>query len=409
LFSGQAIISHKGKVIYSKQFGLSNSQTQKAIDKNTLFNIGSLNKQFTAEMIHQLVNEHKLAYSDKLNQYLHLFPDSLGDKITIQHLLDMKSGLGDYLNNPGFKVIENTDFQLNDLLKLIQKEPLLFEPGTRKYYSNSGYAVLGGIIEKITGKSFEANLIERIALPLGLKNMYYTKAEKEKQLNRASGTEIDMEGGKKNFDDISNSSPAGGIYTDGADLLKFTEAKMNSKLPSGKHYGTGMFAGGTPLWNSVIYFDETHEFSFVVMANTGNIADKIARRLKSILSNEPVTPLELPDNMNLYRLIQEKGTGYIKDHIETLAKESNLPFDDRFLNYIGYQFLNANKIDLAIQLFQINVELFPKIANVYDSLAEGYLKKGDKQKALVNYKSELAISPTNANAKKMILDLENGK
>jgi len=97
-----------------------------------LFNIGSLNKQFTEEIIHQLVHENKLSYTDNLSKYLNIFPIEIGSKITIQQLLDIKAGLGDYLQSPRFEAIQFKDFSLGELIDIIKAEPLLFEPGTNQ-------------------------------------------------------------------------------------------------------------------------------------------------------------------------------------------------------------------------------------------------------------------------------------
>lgn len=409
IFSGEIIIANNNETIYYKQLGFADWKTKKPIGKNTLFNIGSLNKQFTEEIIHQLVGENKINYSDNLSKYLEIFPAEIGRKITIQQLLDMKAGLGDYLQDPKFDKIQFTDFSMTQLIDIIKTEPLLFEPGTSQEYSNSGYVVLGALIEKVTQLSYETNLRDRIVKPLKLENIFYSKSEKAKQKNRAYGTEIDFECQKISYDDIANSTPAGGIYTDISNLLRFTEAKMKSSLPSGRKYGSGMFAGGTPFWNSTIYYNEKNGYAFVIMANTGNIADEMAPRIKSIIKNEPYPPLELPFNITLYKTINEKGIEYVKTHAEELAEQARLPYDARFLNFFGYQFLQGKKMDIAISLFKINVELFPTVANTYDSLAEAYLKSGDKMNALKNYKIELQMEPNNEKVKSQIADLENKK
>lgn len=407
IYSGQVIISHQGEEVYFKQHGYADWHTSRMMDKNTLFNIGSLNKQFTEEIIHQLVEEHKLNYQDKISKYLDLFPEETGNKITIQQLLDMRAGLGDYLRNPKFRMLSEKDFSVSQLVDIIKDEPLLYEPGTGQEYSNSGYVVLGALIEKISGKSYEENLKERIFKPVGLGNVYYTMAQKAKQVNRAHGHLIDFDGNKESMDDISCSTPAGGLYMNIGSLLKFVEAKRQGHLPSGKKYGSGMFAGGTEVWNSSIFFHEKSGFCFVVLANTGDIADELAPRINSILKGEPIPPVELPFNLLLYKLIQEKGIDYVKNNVEKLAMQARLPYDDRFLNYFGYQFLKANKIDLAINLFEINISLFPKVPNTYDSLAEAYLVKGDKTNALKYYKMEAEMIPENKKLKALILDLEN--
>lgn len=358
-------------------------------------------------MIHQLVKENKLNYDDKLNKFLNLYSTENGREITIRQLLDMNAGLGDYLMDPLFKDIMNKDFTLDELIGIIKTEPLLFEPGKDNRYSNSDYVVLGAVIEKVTGKSYEDNLHQRIVVPLGLKKIYYSKYEKEKQQDRAFGTMINFEGNKKSFDNISNSTPAGGIYCTVEDLLTFSEAKRNSKLPSGKKYGVGSLAGRTPLWNCTITFNEKTGYSYVIAANFGKIADELAPRIASIINNETYPPLTFPFDMILYKIILEKGELYVKENIKSLAQQAGLPYDDRFLNYFGYKFLNADRSDIALRLFKINTELFPKVANTFDSFAEAYLKMGDKENAIKNYKKTLALDTENIRVKNTIHELES--
>ena len=408
IFSGHVMISKNDTMVYYNQFGHADWKTNKEIDKNTLFNIGSLNKQFTEEMIHQLVTEKKLSYDDKLSQFLSFLPNETGQKITIQQLLDMKAGFGDYLRNPEYDEIRFSDYSLTQLMDIIKREPLLYEPGTQQRYSNSGFVVLGALIEKITNMSYEENLNERIVKPLGLDKMYYSKSEKAQQIDRAYATETDFDGNKTSFDNIYNSTPAGGIYTNISNMLKFAEAKRKSTLPSAKTYGNGMFAGGTPVWNSVIYYNDKSGYCFVIMANVGDAADELAPRILSILNKEPYPPLELPFRLQLYKVINEKGIEYVKANVEKLAEQARLPFDEQFLNYFGYEFMNAGKTDIAIQLFKINSELFPNIPNTFDSLAEGYLMSGDTINALKHYKQVVQMDPGNAMVKGIIAKLENG-
>ena len=404
IFSGTVIISNNGRQFYKRQYGYSDWNTKRQIDDNTLFNIGSLNKQFTAEMIHQLVKEKKIDYENSLSRYLDLFPPEIGNKITIRHLLEMRSGLGDYIGNPAFQKIQQTDFKPRDLLDIIKTEPLLFEPGTDRRYSNSGYVVLGAVIEKVTGKSYEENLRSRIVEPLGLKNIYYTKSQKAERPERAFGTTINFEGTKKSTDDISNSAPDGGIYTDTKDLITFTEAKRKNQLPSGKKSEEGFFAGGTQRWNSVIYYDK-NGIAFVITANAASIADELGKRVKSIIDGKIFQPLSLPAEMNLYKILTEKGIGYIENNIHEISREAGLPFDDRFLNFFGYRFLESNQIGAAIQLFALNVKLFPNNANCYDSLAETYLKKGDRKNAKKYYEKVLELEPDNKRVQEIINEM----
>jgi len=124
IFSGTVVITKDGEPFYKKQSGYADWATKRPIADNTLYNIGSLNKQFTEEMIRQLVKEQKLDYNASLSKYINLLPAETGNKITIQQLLDMRSGLGDYFRSPEFRDLENTNFQLSDILNIIKIEPL---------------------------------------------------------------------------------------------------------------------------------------------------------------------------------------------------------------------------------------------------------------------------------------------
>ena len=414
VFSGVVAISKNGKKIYSKEIGVVDWQTKRNVNKNTLFNIGSLNKKFTQEILSQLVSENKLAYNDnayndKLSKYLDLYSTDFGNKITIQHLIDMKAGLGDFLQDPNyFEQMRFKDFSLPDLIGVIKNEPLLFEPGTSSKYSNSGYAVLGAVIEKITGKSYEENLKERIAEPLELKNIFYTKTEINNQSNRAFGIDIDANGNKKSRDEVANSTPAGGIYTNIDDLLKFVEVKLMPQKQPGDKQGIPLFAGGSPNWSSAVSYDNKNGFTVVVMANMGDdIAVKIAKRINSIIIDEPYSPLEIAVKLPLSQIINDKGYDYIKANAQKLAEQQRLPYDDHFLNDAANQFLDKNQPDIAINLFKVNIELFPKSIFTYDILAQTYLKTGDKINALKYFKMVLNFDPNNQRVKTSVNDLEN--
>lgn len=400
-FSGAAIITKNGQPVYQKQYGYADWQSKRPITDSSLYNIGSLTKLFTQELIHQLVKEGKLSESDPLSKYLDLFPKDIGDQITIEELLKMRSGLGDYFGSPEFHRLEMTDFNLNDILEIIKHEPLLFPPGKGEAYSNSGYAVLGAVIEKVTGKSYEQNLRERIAAPLGLKDIYYTKAEKATQAKRAFGHINGFDGNKQTTDDLSSSHPDGGIYTTAADLLKFTEARRTHTLPSGYAYQPGLFIGGTPPWNAMTGYG-ADDYSFVILCNLGESADRIGPRLSSILKGEPYPPLGYPMQITLYHLLNEKGITYIEQHIQDLCRQDGKPYDARFLDIYGHKLLLGRESKFAIQLFELNVKLFPKQPQVYDALAGVYLQTGDKEKAKQNYTKVLEIDPGNDRVRELL-------
>jgi len=411
LFSGVVVISHNNKVVYFKELGMANWDTKTTLTKNTLFNIGSLNKKFTEEMIGQLVTEKKLFYEDPLNKYLDMYSDEMGKKITLRQLLDMRAGLGDFLQNQQYiQDLRFRDFTLSELVEVIKTEPLLYEPGTDNRYSNSGYAVLGAVIEKITGKSYEENLRERIVIPLGITHAFYTKEDIQNQMDRAYATIVDFEGNKSDLKEvIANSTPAGGMYLDADNLLKFVN-KLLCDPVSNERRGIPLFAGGSPGWSSAISFDNKEGYSTVVISNIGDdSAVEMTRRLNSAIRNEPYPPFSQPTAMTLYSMIRENGYTYIKENIRDIIDRERVPYNDRFLNNAAEKFRKANRTDIAINLYKINVELFPRSVFTYDILAQTYLHDGDKDEALTYFKKVLDLDPNNQRVIKTITDLESGK
>jgi CubicO group peptidase (beta-lactamase class C family) len=165
-FNGSALIAENGKIIFQKSYGVKNVATHSLNDSNSIFQIGSVTKQFTAAVILKLQEEGKLSVQDKLSKYFSEF--KYADEITLENLLTHTSGIYNYTNdiddNDSAIVCNPVNKQL--LLDIVFKKPLDFKPGTQFAYDNSGYYLLGLIIEKVTGKSYEQNIRDIIFTPL---------------------------------------------------------------------------------------------------------------------------------------------------------------------------------------------------------------------------------------------------
>lgn len=409
IFSGSIGISKGGKMVYTKHFGFADWNSKRPFTESTLFDIGSFNKDYTKEMINGLVKEGRISLNDPLGKHLKLFGNENDDKITIGQLVEMRSGMGDYLMAPGFSKKEKRgNLTLQDRLNVIKQQPLHFEPGQGKKYSNSGYVVLGALIEKVTGKSYDQNLKERILQPLGLTQTFYLKKDITMRKERALGTEMNFKGEKKTVDDVwSDASPDGGIYATMNDLNTFMTAFYEGKLPSGTNYGKGPLAGGSNYWNTVVVPFEDGTLA-VVMSNMGEVADELAMRIHAIGTGNKPAPLQKPKEAQLYADLKEKGINYIEQNLKNITNDFELPYDDRFLNFFGYRFMNGGDLEAALALLQLNNKLFPKVANTYDSLAEAWLKKGNKEKAKQLYEKALEIDPDLKNAKDMLQEIKRG-
>lgn len=398
MFSGNVLLAKDGNILYEKQFGYADWEKQTPVTSETMFRIGSLNKMFTHAMIKQLENEGKLSLNDPVSKYLDLYSKETGEKITIKMLIEMKAGLGDYLNNPEY--IQNLAKYrtVDDYLELIKHEPLLFEPGTSQEYSNSGYVVLGGIIEKVTGKTYTQNLKERFIEPLGLTSTHYKLIDEELP-NSAKGTRISFSGNKINSRFEEQPSPAGGMFSNAQDLLKFDIEIRRTGLLS-----PGIRAGGTQVWNSVLA-QLKDGYTLIITSNFGLAADEIISRYIKILEGKEYPRPDVTLQMKMYEILKKEGTAGLERELKQLLLANDMMYNDMHLNFFGYELMQSNLLSEAIEVFELNARLFPDIANVYDSLGEAYMNAGNKEKAVKNYRKVLELAPYNKNAKKMLEQL----
>ena len=169
-FSGVVLIAKDGKPVFEKAYGLANKAKNIPNNTETRFNLGSMNKMFTAVAIAQLAEAGKLSFDDTVGKHLPDYPNKdVANKVTIHQLLTHTSGLGSYWNAK-FEAKKATIKSVSDYLALFADEPLKLEPGKRFQYSNSGFIVLGAIIEKVSGQSYYDYVREHIYKPAGMKN-----------------------------------------------------------------------------------------------------------------------------------------------------------------------------------------------------------------------------------------------
>ena len=423
IFSGVVLIAEEGKPFYEKSFGLANREKNILNKINTKFDIGSMNKTFTKVVIYQLVKEGRLKFDDKIGKYLSGFPQEAAENITINQLLNHKSGYGDY-HTPDFFDLPKSQKDISSLVERIKLMPLLFPPGSDQQYSNAGFILLGAIIEKVTDKSYHLNVRKRIVEPLQLTETYLEN--KEKVPERAIGYFKDAKGeiqDNEGFLEIPN--PDGGFQSTASDILKFYQEyfygnkllsdEVKRSIDEFKYYEQIKItsqsiqqAGGFEGANTVIYEILRDKISIIVFANMDEpVAEQLGLGILNIIRDkEPESPT-LPAIQNVYKTLNENGVQYVKDNFKKLTSNFH-PADpkDLILNQVGYTFLFDNQVDKAIAAFQLNVELFPNVANCYDSLGEALLAKGDNEGALKNYKRALELNPNLPSAQKAVNELK---
>lgn len=225
------MVIHDGKVIHKKGYGLANVETRTPIDTNTVFDLASVSKQFTAMAIMMLAERGKLGYDDPLTKFFPEFP-AYASKITVRHLLNHTSGLPDYM--AAFQKLGKKDFEptSKDAIKMLAEIPEpRFAPGEKWEYSNSGYMVLAQIVGKASGVDFPAFMKKNIFDPLGMKSTLVADESRPRIPSRAISYAPEGEG-FKNID----YTPLIFVYGDGnvntsiEDMFRWDQALYSEKL-----------------------------------------------------------------------------------------------------------------------------------------------------------------------------------
>jgi CubicO group peptidase (beta-lactamase class C family) len=233
-FNGTVLVADKGTVIVKKGYGMADTEWDIPNAPDTKFRLGSITKQFTSMLIMQLVEAGKIKLDGKLSEYLPYYRKDTGDKVTIHHLLTHTSGIPSYTSLPGFfKNVSRDPYGVEEFVKKYCSGDLKFEPGSKFEYDNSGYFLLGAIIEQVSGKPYEKVLQERIFDPLGMKDTGYDHHEMILK-KRASGYEKGPGGALINAPYLDMSLPyaAGSLYSTVEDLYKWDRALYTDKLLS---------------------------------------------------------------------------------------------------------------------------------------------------------------------------------
>lgn len=231
-FSGTVLLARGSEPLFVEAFGLANRSYNIANTIDTKFNLGSMNKMFTAVAIMQLVEKNKLSLTDPISNYLDetWLPEKVTGRIQIRHLLSHTSGLGSYFNEQ-FRDGARANFRhLDDYKPLLANEQLAFDPGTQWQYSNTGFLLLGAIVEKVTGETYydyvRANIFARANMSAS--DSFEMDSPTE---NLAYGYWQDAGRWKNNlFMHVIKGGPAGGGFSTVKDLLRFSVALTSGRL-----------------------------------------------------------------------------------------------------------------------------------------------------------------------------------
>lgn len=256
-FSGAVLLARHGRIFFTGAYGEANKSFSVRNRVDTKFNLGSMNKMFTAVAIAQLAEAGKLSFDDPLARFLpNALPRIDARKIKIKHLLTHSSGLGDYLFTPEMNRLSKAKFRtVDDWMARVKDETLAFEPGTSLQYSNTSYLILGKIIEQVTGQSYFDYVRKYIYVPADMLNTDSYEVDKVVPNLSMGYMKVGITAGSdwqsNLFEHVVKGGPAGGGYSTVEDLLKFAVALQSGKLV-GQRY-VDLLTSPKPELNSANY------------------------------------------------------------------------------------------------------------------------------------------------------------
>jgi CubicO group peptidase (beta-lactamase class C family) len=445
LFNGSVLVAEKGKVIFKKGYGLANMEWNIPNSAGTKFRIGSVTKQFTAMLVMRLKQAGKLDLQAKITDYLPWYRKDTGDRITIHHLLTHTSGIPNYTTSGNLTEIATHRYTPREVAEKYCSGDLEFEPGTKFEYDNSGYFLLGAIIEAVTKKTYGEVLSEQIFAPLGMTS---TGIDAPAGLlkNRAAGYEYGFEG-FTNADYINMATAtfaAGAIYSTVEDLYLWQQALDGDKLlskenkalmltPHLNRYAYGVYVnkfkpqgmaeeitaighpGGINGFSALSIRFVEDEIVVILLDNTrvgkrGNL-ENISSGILSILHGRaPETP-QMSIRVAVIEKIKngsgESSAAFYRSVKNTEKSAYNFEGTESFLNDLGYFLLEKGRIKDSVAILALAVEEYPASSNTFDSYAEALLKDGQKELAIKNYRRSLELDPKNANAAEQLKKLES--
>jgi CubicO group peptidase (beta-lactamase class C family) len=467
-FMGSVLVAQKGQILFAKGYGLADVERKIPNTPETRFMIGSITKQFTAMLVTQLVEKGKLKLDNKISDFVADFPKDIGDKITVEMLLCHTSGLILPEGIERYYSATRKEEFLQEYLKQLSEEGLRFEPGRGYGYSNGGYFLLGLIIERVTGRSYEDVLAEQILKPLG---MTQTGCDRKGLVveNRATSYAKLRDGYITWNEDTNSYDPAvcgfgcGNMYSTVGDLFKFSQALSTNRLLSKEYldaflkmrivrtspaipnlsaelvkelFGTcgNGFVGEISLLEdpetkdqeTLYWHDGTNKLFrsnhfhysgqdqvIIISSNCSFLleGDEMALKIRQLLNNKPYDHILIKNNLAQYiseDVAMHAGIPAAIDEYFRFKDDTAhfvVPGQD-YMIYQGRGAADRGDLDNAILILRATLSVFPDSWQAYEALGEVYVLKGDMEQAIQSYRKSLELNPQNTNAEQKLKKLE---
>lgn len=283
-FSGIVLVARGGVPSFERAYGMADREASRPNDLETAFNLGSINKFFTAISIRQLAAAGKLDVDSSLARAWPNYPNQdVARRVTIRQILEHRSGIGGNIFGAPPGKTRHDVLTLDDYFQLFKDQPLQFEPGSRQQYSNAGYVVLGLLIERLSGTSYYDYVRRHIFEPAGM-----TRTASWKVDSLPPNTAIGYTNEGRNTEILpGRGSSAGGGYSTAHDLLRLLNALREHKVDNAPEAGMVGIAGGAPGLNAVMEGDLAGGYDVIVLAN---LSPPAAERVGRLIRSELVGP-----------------------------------------------------------------------------------------------------------------------
>ena len=435
-YSASVLVAKSGDIILSKGYGWSDRNNKIINTSSSVFNIGSVTKQFTAAAILKLVEKGKLKTTDKIGQFYNEAPSDKKN-ITIHQLLTHTTGISPATG--GFRYDEATKVQF---FKEFFEAKLQSVPGTKHQYANANYIMLSAIIEFVSGQDYSAFLQENFWTPLKMNHTGYKSISFNSELishgyyfNYTDGiwkdwgiTQEHLPNNNKHWYSIGK----GDIYSTTLDLYKWREALETNKVLSAKskelfekphaaedetgksHYAYGWATFKTKSGKKVVWHNGSNGIFFgnfvrfvdddivvIVLSNTilNNDSEDVAWEISKLISDSNYTPKPVTKLSYelVYDFINSNTTDNPSKLIPFLEEHLNSKFTDKAVfNRIGFKRLAKEKDPAwGLELLKLNVQLFPNDGNLWDSLGDAYFEYNQKENAINAFSKALELKPEN--------------
>jgi CubicO group peptidase (beta-lactamase class C family) len=438
-FSGAVLVSEHDRVIFKKGYALANREWNVPNSPDTKFRLGSITKQFTSMLVMQQVAAGTIRLDAHLPDYLPYYRKDTGSRVTVHHLLNHTSGIPSYTDDRTFFPERSRDpYEVDAFVKRFCSGDLQFEPGTKFHYNNSGYFLLGAVLEHVTGKKYEALLKEKILDPVGMADTGYDHSA-DILPKRASGYQRGLgEILNAPYLDMSQPYAAGSLYSTVDDLYKWDQALYSGKLlaanlqqkiftPGLERYGYGWMidtlpagdaaagqtmighGGGINGFNTLEHrIVGDHDLILLFNNIPGGNLDEMARGIRAILYGQPPKPMRRSLVNRLGATIARRGVVQGIAEYRELKRTDPIGYDfaEGRLNTIGHMLLERKRTADAIAIFTLNAEEYPRSANAYDGLGDAYEQSGQLDLATTNYRKAVEINPKDQHAADKVKTLE---